>query len=90
MDNVTDTVAVPGIREAKAALDECDRAIAAFRKKNMAVVNGRAVYASPTVTGRPALELELRGLLRERDRAWRRHQEAMKQYAEIKMRGVPV
>lgn len=78
---------VTALHAAGAALAECDRRIAAFKKEHMANVNGQQSFVSDRITKRRELDDELRRLLRARDQVWRQHQHRMKEWAQIKVGG---
>jgi hypothetical protein len=56
----------------------------AFKKAHMKVVNGVLVFLVSDLKSRSALDAELMRLVRRTTRAWRAHQSAMREYAQIK------
>ncbi len=82
------TAALAELHAAEAELANANAAIIAFKRRNMVVIDGRSAYMSASLTNRGGLDTELTGLVKASNLAWRKHQAAMKEYAEIKMRGV--
>jgi hypothetical protein len=78
------TLDMTPFRQAGEQLRRCDEAIKEFRFKHMYTIGGVTVYHTDVLTNRIDLDNEWKRLLRARDKAWKLHQQLMKENAEQK------